>query len=86
MYEHVCQYYDDADKIIDLDHHTFTYLEAKYTQRELLLRLKSNLEYVLKHDANSTEAFLNPGVRETTISRRNEIFDLFKILAPSLWW
>lgn len=92
LYEHICQYIDDADSVVDLDYHKFEYEGEEYTQKELLLKLKEHIiNYINSEDiiGNNLDSEKDPlGVRVFEFEKENytAVFDILKIIFPSLWW
>lgn len=81
LYEHVCQYYEDADRVVDLDYMDFLHLDKRYTMREMLLLLKEDLEYVITHSYP-----LTVDEHKAMKLRRDDAFDILKEIADALWW
>ena len=72
------QYLKDADSIVDLDYHKFIYLENEYTQKQLILTLIDNTDWMLKDDVYDwTEEYMQ---------KQNETLDIFKLIFNTLWW
>lgn len=79
FYETTCEYLNLASKIVDLEYHKLVYKDIEYTQLELIKLFKKKVKYVLTHD---DELFLT--------EKRNllieEIYDIWYILSPTMWW
>lgn len=76
LYERVQVYLEDADKVIDLEIHTFDYQGIEYTQKALLELLLDKLK--LANEFNIWDAgYLELG---------NSIIDIWKIIWPFMWW
>ena len=93
LYEGLRSYMDYASKVIDLDLDaewlSLEYMGKSYTQRQLTELLLEKLEFVLRSDKDqqyvlsAQELSDEYGKRKKT---RNEIHDMWKILAPRAGW
>lgn len=84
LYEHICQYLNDAKKLVDLEYNTFYYNEKNYSLEEMLILLK---ETILKYYNVRNQECLNWASEcSLEIKYANEVFDILKIVFPYLWW
>lgn len=83
LYEHICQYIDDAAPIVDLEYHKFEYKGETLTQLQLLYKLREHIANYI--NAENEEEDLE---KEVQIMKENgdEVFDILKIMYPALWW
>lgn len=81
MFEHLKMYIDQADGFIDLNYHKFDYNGNEYTQKELILLLLENIEYILFHQDDMEEL-------EWTKLREleREVADIWYMILPAMWW
>lgn len=75
--QHLKVYLKDADKIVDLDYHKFTYNEKEWTQREIIERLIFLTDQLLIDYSD-----LNDFWKEYT----TQMLDLWKVVFPAMWW
>lgn len=75
------KYKELASKIVDLEDHKFTYKRKKYTQLELINKVIDLTNEILDGD------FWNTDITTVDIeSKKNEIFDIFKIIFWAMGW
>lgn len=84
LYEHICQYLDDASTIVDLEYHKFEYKGETLTQLQLLYKLRECIANYINAE-NSEDLDLE---KESQIMKENceEVFDILKLIYPALWW
>ena len=73
------KYKELASKIVDLEYRQFTYKRKKYTQLELIdkvIDLTNEILDVLDSDITTVDIE----------SKKNEIFDIFKLIFWTMWW
>lgn len=75
------QYKYDASKVVDLESHKFRYKGRKYTQLELINKVIRITEEIKKEDN-----FYNYNNFENINKKKNEMFDILKIIFWTLWW
>lgn len=76
LYEHVKMFLDV--NIIDLDFHKFEYKGEQYTQQQMIDMLLENLEALLK--------ISDPDFEPKYWECYNNVLDIWKIIAPAMWW
>ena len=96
IYEHICQFLNDADTVVDLDYHKFEYEGKTYTLKELLLKVKEYISnYMNAEDNLITGENVNKsgetdplGIRVFEYEKENysKVFDILKLVFPALWW
>lgn len=79
FYETTCEYLNLASEIVDLEYSKMTYNGQEYTQLELINLFKEKLKYVLTHEE---DLFLT----EEKNTRIKEIYDIWCVLSPAMWW
>ena len=79
---HLKQYYEDADKMVDLDHIKFKYKRKEYTQREIIERLIAITNVLIDEDTY----WGYEGDPKLVLKLKDEMYDLLKISHFSLWW
>lgn len=84
LYERLKMYFDIADQVINLNHHTITYKNIEYTQRELILELIYLLEDVIKKEDESY--FYDEQDKLEFYDSCNEVWQIWALLEPAMWW
>lgn len=85
IYEHICQFLDDADNTVDLGYHKFEFEGKTYTEKEILTLLKNEIiAYMRVRENYDLASALVEAEREKEHSDR--VFDILKIVLPFLWW
>ena len=79
FYETTCEYLNLASEVVDLEYSKMTYNGQEYTQLELINLFKEKLKYVLIHEE---DLFLT----EEKNTRIQEIYDIWCVLSPAMWW
>lgn len=87
--EHLKVFKEDASKIVDLEYHKFKYKGKEYTQLELINKLLETINFLLSDEpygsGNYTKLISAKDVRRIN-ARKNEMYDLLKLLHWQLWW
>lgn len=85
LYEHICQFIDDADKVIDLEWYKIIFEDKEYTLKALLVLLKENiLKYIKADEEEDPFNFKEIDKRENEYA--DKVFDILKVVRPYLWW
>ena len=79
FYETASEYMEEASKVINLNYHTMEYEGKEYTQLELLKLFLEKLKYFLIHQ---DELWLE----EEKGIRLQEIYKIWSVLSPAMWW
>lgn len=80
--EHLRVYLEDADKVIDLAYYKFDYEGETYTLKEIIIKLIAITDYLKdKHFADSSSEDL-----EITERKKDEMYDILKMIHYYLWW
>ena len=79
--EHLKMYLEIAGKKIDLDYHKFNFRGKEYTQRELILKLIADTDYLLLDYWENV--FSNSSKMEKA---KNEMYSILMLIHWSLWW
>lgn len=79
LYEHLVGYVEASSHIVDLTFHTFKYQNKEYSQLELIMECKKNLEMYFKHQdellfSDESSDYLQEATR------------IFAVLLPAMWW
>lgn len=76
------KYKELAPEVIDLEEHTFKYKNKTYTQLEIIDRIIEITNYILDNDyfeiSWSEDGYLD--------DLKNEMFALFELVFPAMWW
>lgn len=91
LYEGLRSYMDYAPEVIDLDAEwcSLEYMGKSYTQRQLTELLLEKLEFVLRFDKDQQYVLSAQELSDEYRKHeevRNEIHDMWKILAPCAGW
>lgn len=84
LYEHICQFLDDADSVVDLEWHKVTFEGKEYTLKALLFLLKESILKYIKFDDEDYFNFRESNERENEYA--DKVFDILKVVRPYLWW
>jgi len=71
-------YLRQANEIVDLEFHKFTYNNKEYNQLELISKIIELSDWIISSDDYPYE--------EEILNKTNELLDIFKLIFPSLWW
>ena len=80
--KHLIQYYEDADKMVDLDAINFKYKKEEHTLRDIIERLISITNVLIDEDTY----WGYKGDYKLVVKLKNEMYDLLKISHFALWW
>lgn len=87
LYERLKMYMDSCDEFIDLTFHKFNYKGKEYTQREIILMMIEDLEFILvdknEHWKNISTA---DKIEREKIRRTNRVLNMWKLVFQSMWW
>ena len=78
LFEMIKAYLDNADSVVDLDYHKFTYNGVEYTQKELLCDLKKVIKDIIFFDNN--------GEYDEARIKEKEALDMWYTVLPAMWW
>lgn len=74
--EHLKTYLHDANKVINLEYHTFQYHDKEYTQKELIEILIVLTDELMTEDAWD----------DVYIENLKEMTTIWGIILPAMWW
>ena len=77
--EHLKIYKKEANEIVDLEFYKFTYKNKEYTQLQILDRLIEITDYLLNIDLFECNT-------EKVNKKKDEMYDLMKLVHWNLWW
>lgn len=86
--EHLKVFKEDASTIVDLEYHKFKYKGKEYTQLQILDRLIEVIDFLLNDDnygGSFTNLMSKKEIRNLE-ARKNEMYDLLKLIHWQLWW
>ena len=102
LYERLIQYLKDAEGIINLDFHKFTFEEKEYTQKELINKMITIAEFSLmdlEKVSKKTKAYKrlinNPYYikygkyndwKEEHTNLVKKFWEIWSIISPAMWW
>ena len=78
LLEMIEAYLDNADSVVNLDYHKFTYNVVEYTQKELLCDLKKVIKDIIFFDDN--------GEYDEARIKEKEALDMWYTVLPAMWW
>ena len=86
--KHLKQYLEDASKVVDLDFEKFRYKGKEITFREALKMLIEDTNYLLSCSAYDymKDIELNIGSIKEINAKKDEVYDLLKLVHWQLWW
>lgn len=85
IYEHICQFIDDADTTVDLDFKKFDFEGKTYTLKEMLNLLKSEIVSYMRVKENYDISTFKEEY-ESEKEHADRVFDIMKLVIPFLWW
>ena len=77
VYERFNMYKDIGGQIVNLDYHKFTIDDKEYTQRELIDRIISDCEYLMKSDIWDAAVY---------DKKYEDLMKCFSAVLPAMWW
>lgn len=85
--EHLKVFKEESTKVVDLEFHKYKYKSKEYTQLEIINRLIEITDYLLNDEPYSSYLELISVQDIKRISaRKNEMYDLLKLIHWELWW
>lgn len=86
--KHLKQYLEDASRIVDLDFEKFHYKGKEITFREALIMLINDTDWLLTCSAYDymRDVEQNNGNVKEINSKKDEMYDLLKLVHWQLWW
>lgn len=86
--KHLKQYLEDASKIVDLDFEKFRYKGKEITFREAIIMLIEVTDWLLSSAAYDymRDIEQNNGSVKEINAKKDEMYDLLKLVHWQLWW
>ena len=85
--EHLKVLVEECPKVIDLEYHKYKYKNKEYTQKEFVEELINITDYLLNNEPYSfTDEDLNIKYIEKINTKKNDMYDMLKIIHWDLWW
>ena len=87
--KHLKVYKEESVKAVDLEFHKFKYKNKEYTQLEIINRLIEVTDYLLgdePYNNGNYDRLLSAKDIRSINARKNEMYDLLKIVHWQLWW
>ena len=83
FYEVTSEYVEEASKIVNLNFHKLEYNGKEYTQLELIHLFLDKVKYIL---VNGDELFLTQEASNNEDTLIQEVYDIWSVLSPHMWW
>lgn len=86
---HLKVYKNDASRIVDLEYDKFKYKKKEYTQLEIIDRLIEITDFLLgsqAYDYMNDFNIVNVSTVKTISARKNEMYDLLKLVHWNMCW
>lgn len=83
FYEVTSEYVEEASKIVNLNFHKLEYNGKEYTQLELIHLFLNKVKYIL---VNGDELFLTQEASNNEDTLIQEVYDIWSVLSPHMWW
>lgn len=86
--EHLKVYLEEGSKVVDFEYHKFKYKNKEYTQLEIIKRLITITDFLLKDEpyGSSYTEVISASDIKTINARKNEMYDLLKLVHWQMWW
>lgn len=87
--EHLKVYIQESIKAVDLEFHKFKYKNKEYTQLEIINRLIEITDMLLRDEPynwGNYDRLITTKEIKTINARKNEMYDLLKLVHWQLWW
>ena len=87
--EHLKVYKEESTKAVDLEYHKFKYKNTEYTQLEIINRLIEITDMLLNdepYNFGNYDRLITTKEIGTINARKNEMYDLLKLVHWQLWW
>ena len=83
FYEVTSEYVEEASKIVNLNFHKLEDNGKEYTQLELIHLFLNKVKYIL---VNGDELFLTQETSNNEDTLIQEVYDIWSVLSPHMWW
>lgn len=86
--EHLKVYKEDSSKVVNMEYHKFKYKKEEYTQLQILDRLIEITDFLLNDDnyGGSFVDLMSKKEIRNIEAKKNEMYDLLKLVHWQLWW
>lgn len=87
--EHLKVYLKDSIVAVDLEFYKFKYKNNEYTQLEIINKLIEVTDYLMSdepHYGGNYDRLLSKNDIKKINARKNEMYDLLKLVHWNLWW
>lgn len=87
--EHLKVLVQECPKVIDLEYYKYKYKGKEYTQLQILERLIEITDILLSNEPYCCDSYTKVMTKKdarTANARKNEMYDLLKLVHWQLWW
>lgn len=87
--KHFKVFKEDAIKVVDLEHSKYKYKNKEYTQLEIIDRVIEITDNLLGNEPYESENgyyFIDSKELKKISARKNEMYDLLKLVHWDMWW